>query len=132
MNSEITTEARTYTIPGLPTIRISDTARIAAGFGCYTNVDSVSIEGRSVPLELIALGIGTTGHADDRAVYWACAEHRRRLEESLRTGAMGREAQAISELAASIRASNEQNALDSILSRLSEKTQYAVRAQLKR
>lgn len=81
--------------------------------------------------ELLVIAIHETQSRDERAIAWALAERQRRREEQTRSTALAREAEAIGQLAAALRTANDQSVLDRILSHLSERTQYAVRQQLR-
>lgn len=72
------------------------------------------------------------GHTGETAIAWALGEQTRQAEERTRSTAMAREAEALGRLAAAIRDGGEEAALERIIGRLSERTQYAVRQQLKK
>jgi len=72
-----------------------------------------------------------TGADDWRALAWLAQENARRAEEKTRVTAQAREAEALGALAAAIKGSANEEVLSRILGRLSERTQYAVRQQLK-
>lgn len=73
-----------------------------------------------------------TGARDERAVAWALGELQRQAETDNQSRAQFAEADALKALAAALREMGDENALQSILGRLSERTQYAVRQQLRR
>jgi hypothetical protein len=86
----------------------------------YDGRDALVYEGRRV-----------TGRDDWHALAWAAAEEQRRHEACTASTAQAREADALRELAASIRSAGDETVLGRVLSRLSERTQYAVRQQLR-
>ncbi len=81
--------------------------------------------------ELLVLGIAATGAKDERAVAWALAERQRRAEEQTRSTAQAREADGLMALAQSIRQSSNEEFLKKLFGNLTEKTQYAIKAQLR-
>jgi hypothetical protein len=86
----------------------------------YDGRDALVYEGRRV-----------TGCDDWRALAWAAAEEQRRSEARTSATALAREAEGIQALAKSLSQISDQSVLERIISRLSERTQYAVRSQLK-
>jgi hypothetical protein len=106
----------------------------AANWTVYSNTETVGPRAWSNSTEadeLIALGIAATGKHDESVLVWVMAETQRRKEEQTRVTALAREAEGLKALATSLATVSDQSVLDRILSRLSERTQYAVRAQLK-
>ena len=96
--------------------------------------DTWSIRDRSYDHErdgMIYAGRNATGTDDWHAVAWAVTEMNRHKEAMTAATAEARHAESIKELAASIRGSADQAMLDRILAGLSERTQYAVKQQLK-
>ena len=94
--------------------------RSASGFESVESLDALVYEGRR-----------QTGRDDWQALAWAAAEHQRRREACTASAAQAREAEGLKELAAALRTAGDETVLDRVLSRLSERTQYAVRQQLK-
>lgn len=86
----------------------------------YPGRDALVYEGRRV-----------TGCDDWRALAWAAAEEQRRREACTASTAQAREADGLAALAKALRDAGDATVLEKILGRLSERTQYAVRAQLK-
>lgn len=124
---------KTYLNSSFPELNATATAWEAAGYIVRDNGEASidSFSGRPVcPREIICLGIGRHGMTD-QALYWAAEEYRRRVEESLRTSALNRDAEALSALATAIRGSAESQVAERIIGALTERTQYAVRQQLK-
>jgi hypothetical protein len=122
----------TYTPLG---IRATEATWRAAGVRPYSNTDEIdarNLDSFRYLEELLMLAVHATGTRDDAAVAWAVAERNRREEERTRSTAHAREAEAITKLASAIRDSGEDSTLERIIGRLSERTQYAVRQQLKR
>jgi hypothetical protein len=72
-----------------------------------------------------------TGSDDWQALAWAVAEHERRKASKTAATAQAREAEGLQALAKSLQQAGDESVLDRVLSKLSERTQYAVRAQLK-
>jgi hypothetical protein len=72
-----------------------------------------------------------TGSDDWQALAWAVAEHDRRKEAKTAATAQAREAEGLKSLANALRDAGDSTVLDRVLSRLSERTQYAVKQQLK-
>jgi hypothetical protein len=79
---------------------------------------------------LLIQGIAHTGR-DSRAIAWVLDELQRRREESARTDAQKAEAKAIADLAAALKSETDRAVLDKLLPRLTERTRFAVLAQLK-
>jgi|SRR5580704_13066478 hypothetical protein len=71
------------------------------------------------------------GLRDADAIGWAIAERERHREESARSNAIREEADGLRKLASAISATAEADVLERILGRLTERTRYAVRAQLR-
>ena len=69
-----------------------------------------------------------TGLTDWHALAWAVTESRRQVEERTRVTAQAREADAVSKLAAAL----SEDAAESLIGKMSERLQYAVRAQLRK
>jgi hypothetical protein len=88
--------------------------------GDVATLDALVYEGRRV-----------TGADDWRALAWAAAEVQRRQEVRTANTAQAREADGLRELAAAIRQTGDESVLDRVLGCLSERTQYAVKQQLK-
>jgi hypothetical protein len=109
-------------------VTASRTAWISAGYTVYT--DDTLGSGPHGMDELIFLGT-QSGQSGDGAIAWAITEHQRRIECERRDNAEAANARAVKDLADAIRHSSEADALQRILGRLSEKTQYAVRQQLR-
>jgi len=86
----------------------------------YDGRDALVYEGRRV-----------TGRDDWAALAWAAAEEQRRREACTASTAHAREAEGLKELAGAIRQAGDASVLDRILGRLSERTQYAVKQQLR-
>lgn len=80
---------------------------------------------------LVYEGRRQTGCDDWQALSWAIAEHERRKAAKTAATAQAREAEGLKSLATSLANAGDQTVLDRVLSRLSERTQYAVRSQLK-
>lgn len=83
------------------------------------------------PLVIRGKAAAHSGADGEAVIAWALGEQTRQREETTRSCAISREAEAIQALAKSIRQSEETSILEKIMSRLSERTQYAVRQQLK-
>lgn len=101
----------------------------ALGYQVYTD-GTAGFYGEGAE-ELLVLGLDATGAHDERVIAWALAERQRRREERDRTAAAAAEAQAIAKLADAIRSDGDEAVLQRILSRLTERTQHAVRQQLR-
>jgi hypothetical protein len=80
---------------------------------------------------ILILGIAKTGAHDERALIWALEEVHRRSEENGRTAAIAQEARAIDKLAESIRQVTDEQLLARLFGKVSEKTAYAIKAQLR-
>lgn len=84
----------------------------------------------NVPSAIVRLALGLHDKTD-AALYWAAQEWQRRKEEQTRSTAEARSAESIAALAVALRSAGQQTALEQVIGQLSERTQYAVRAQLK-
>lgn len=104
----------------------------AAGYNVYTNSDEVSPpSGYSNEVDkLLPSGMARFPGDPDRAICWAAEESHRRQTERTRVTAQAREAEAISALARALSSCTEEEVLKSLLGRLTERTQYAVKKQL--
>ena len=81
--------------------------------------------------KILILALGACPNATGETVLaWALREAQRRKEESERVRGQHHEANAIKELAKAISGSAEDVVLQNILRRLTDRTQYAVKAQL--
>lgn len=103
----------------------------AAGYTLYTNSDVIGV-GNSVHGMDDLVVLGTLHHPDsgEKAILWAIAERQRRKEETTRSTAMAREAEALSALARAIEGCSEKDLISKILSRVSDKTRIIVMKQL--
>lgn len=104
----------------------------SAGFTVYENSDTVGQPaGYDTDINPLIV-VGMQKHPGDgtAAVVWAIEERQRIREEKTRATAQAREADAISKLSAAIKESTGETVLRELLSRLTERTQYAVRQQL--
>lgn len=100
------------------------------GYQTYSNTSEVGAGWHAADCLLaIAVGRGLSG---PEALTWAAEEHQRRAEERTRSTAMAREADAVQALAVAIQGINEEQMIETILAKLTERTQYAVRQQLGR
>lgn len=125
-------EAKLYRHPSLP-VSAPEPYWTALRFTCYSNTDEVGnshIGNYQEVAQAIMRGIEATGSNDHRALAWAMGELQRASEERTRATALAREAEGLQSLAKAIRESGEQQALERIIGRLTERTQYAVRKQL--
>jgi hypothetical protein len=122
------TETKPYRHRTLP-IEASATAWGAAGFQVYSNSDVVSAGPRDMD-EMLVIGLAATSEQNDLVIAWALTERQRRRELATAAEATHAEARAIAELATAIRSSTEKEFLDRLLSRLTERTQYAVKQQI--
>lgn len=126
----------TYQSAYYPTLAASENAWKSIGYSVVGNPqDWPENEVRpdrqsSIPSEIVCLGIGLHG-LTDAALYWAACEWQRRKEEQTRSTAIAREAESIGALAKSLCSEADKSVLDRIITKLSERTQYAVRQQLK-
>lgn len=80
--------------------------------------------------KLLAIAV-TKGMTGCDALAFVVEEIDRQHEVSMLTAAMRHEGSATAKLADALKAENEETVLSRIMSRLSERTQYAVKAQLK-
>lgn len=106
-----------------------------AGYQIYHRPDDSSYVGQAdgyhCDMDGILMLALAAGKTDADAVAWAIAEHQRRKEEDASVQAIRAEAASLAKLAAAIRDSGEDAVLERIMGRLTERTRYAVRAQLK-
>jgi hypothetical protein len=117
-----------------PTLNISASALTwrAAGFETYSNTDQVG-RGPYGFDELLILGLAAVPTGDGQVVIaWAIAERQRRSEERARVDAQRAEADAMRQLAAAISATAEDDVLQRLLGRLTDRTRHAVRSQFGR
>lgn len=104
---------------------------VAFGWETYTNTD---VAGRrpwddnADQLLAIAVAKGLTGA---QALAFAVEERQRQNEEQRRASVVCKEAEAIAALASSLRTESDRSVVQRIMSRLSERTQWALRSQLK-
>jgi hypothetical protein len=113
-------------------IEADESVWIALGWQVYSNTDTVGEHNRDYRIDqLLATGLanGLTGSS---VLAWAISERRRQDEHDSMTRAIASEGAAIGKLADALRQESEDTVLSRIMSRLSEKTQYAIRAQLRR
>jgi hypothetical protein len=85
------------------------------------------MDGENDKLLMLALA---AGHRDEAAITWALAERQRREEAYAIAHAINSEAASLQSLANAIRGANDDATLEKLLGRLTERTRYAVRAQL--
>lgn len=127
-----------YTHPSLP-IEAPENYWRAAGYVFYSSSLECQKELYIAPsggmerdrmdqLLMIALA---NGRSQEDAIAWAMAERQRQNEASSASHALASEANALRELASALRQAGEDTVLEKILSRVSEKTRYAIRRQLK-
>ncbi len=116
----------TITHPTLPITAPANYWR-AGGYTVYTDG---SIGGFLSGMDSLLMLAIAAGKHDEDAIAWAMAEKHRRSEESARNSALVADAAAICKLADALRQSSDDEILQRILSRLSERTQCAVRQQL--
>jgi hypothetical protein len=81
--------------------------------------------------DVLILGMAKTGAHDERVLVWAMEEVQRRSEEASRSTAIAQEANGLKALAESIRQTTDEQFLARLLGKVSEKTAYAIRAQLR-
>lgn len=130
------TEDKNQRLVRHPTIPVEAPAYVwkAAGFTVYENSDTVGQpSGYDSSTDISPLiVVGMQKHPGDgaAAVTWAIEERQRIREEKTRATAQAREADAVNKLAAAIKQSTGETVLHELLSRLTERTQYAVRQQL--
>jgi len=102
------------------------------GWEVYSNVDVISRR-RSFANddsdELLAIASANGLSGVDALRYYA-EEHQRRSEEKTRATAVSRQAEAINNLAASLRSESDRTVLEKVMGQLTEPTQWAVRKQL--
>lgn len=121
-----------YHLKYIPSLEASEEAWLAAGYVPYTDINEVySLHSGSVPHEILALGVLATNSNGPQAITWAAMEYRRRMEESLRVGAMNRESDALKALSAALSTQTERNLAQRIMGALTENTKFALRQQLK-
>lgn len=116
-----------YKHPSLPISAPAQWWR-SAGYTVYSNSDTVG--GGPYHFEEFLILALAAGKADQDAIAWAIAERQRRSEQSAMTAAVASEASAIAALAGAINSSGESEITDRILSRVSERTRYAIKQQL--
>lgn len=104
----------------------------AAGWRVYYNTEIITRWPDSDMKRALPLAVIETGGTGPEALAWAIKEVSRQSEERTRVTAINREAKAIRELASALRGAEESKVLEQIMGRLTERTQYAVRQQLKR
>ena len=126
----MTTTTTMYKHQKIPGLTADAATWQAAGFTTYSNSDLVNAGPHGFDAFLV-LGIDATGSRDAKAICWAMREKQRREEEKTRSTAIAREAEAISALAQAINSASEDRILEGIMSRLSERTRYAVLQQLR-
>jgi hypothetical protein len=80
---------------------------------------------------LVYAGRAATGSDDWRAISWAICEKQRREEAKTIATAIAREAESIGQLAAALKSESEASTVQKILRNLTERTQYALKQQLK-
>jgi len=123
---------RDLTYGSIPGFTAPESLWRAAGGTVFSNTDEVGACGMRYDMpRLIAEGWHRHPGDGTAALLWALDEYRRQSEESARIRAQHADAAATAKLASAISASANQDALDRILPRLSERTQYAVRQQLR-
>jgi hypothetical protein len=120
-----------------PTLPISAAAELwsAMGWTTYANTDTVggrSWDGGGINgiNSYLARGIVATGANDERVIAWAVAEQSRHDEAKSAASAVRAEAEAITKLADALKSESERATISRIMSRLTERTQYALRQQL--
>jgi hypothetical protein len=124
----MTTTTETYRHDGLDIVA-PRTYWSALGYSVFTtgNVGTGPHNGE----ELLILGIAATGAHDEKAVAWAIAEKQRRIEKQTESTALAREADGLKALAESIRQNSNEEFLTKLFGRLTDKTRYAIKAQLR-
>lgn len=115
---------RHWSIP----LSASKVAWKAAGFTVSSNSDVVG--GGPYGFETLLFLAVAQDLTGDKAIAWALTEGRRRMEQDSMAAAIASSGDGARQLADAIRQSGEKDALERIIGRLTERTQYAVRAQL--
>lgn len=102
----------------------------AAGYTTYTNTDTVGSSHYQGMDSILAVGAAMHPQDGQAALVWAIKERQRQQELQARNYAQLKEAESLAALALAIRESASEQVLQSILGRLTDRTRYAVRAQL--
>jgi hypothetical protein len=106
---------------------------IAMKWSVYSNVDTAggrAFDNSGEADKLLAIAVTKGMHGADALAY-AVEEIDRQHEVSALTRAMRTDSSAVSKLADAMKTEAEETVLSRIMSRLSERTQYAIRQQLK-
>lgn len=131
MIEESTADGRILQHPNVP-LSAPAWAWKAAGYEVYSNSDEVRRSSHyGIGDDLLLTSVAGQGLDGAKALAWASTEHQRQKEERTKVTAQAREAEAIGALAEAIKGSSEEATLERILGRLTERTRYAVQAQLR-